>query len=612
MNRAPETLTPTLLNENSEFAKYGPTLYAVLLAMTSAAVAPFVLFCFAWLQDPPFDKQTLNGAMAYSLLAATIPLLFAVLAIVNCVNQHAVAERFLRWSPSVCQAILKTANLMVWFCLPLLWFYTTLESFSGGKWYDSVGRLVFIGSMMILAFGVWQTYKQIRDFCSSCSDRERALGLGFWTRTMLAATVFVPVVLALLSAAGYHFTAVQLSWRFYWTLVIVVGIALLTSITSRMLLIMQFRAKLQQLRENVGSNQESTLDVGEITSQVNRLLRVVAMVAVVIVGWQLWSGVLPAISYLDNVQLPWTGYDEEGTPTAVTLRDLLLSVGILAITIVLSRNLPGILEIVLLDRLPLDRGGRHAISFVCRHVVGITGLLLMFRWLGFSWTTVQWLAAGLSVGLGFGLQEIFANLISGLIILIERPVRVGDFVTVNGISGHVCRMQLRATTIKDLDHRELIVPNKKFITEDVVNWTLSDRSTRVIIRVGIAYGSDTSLAQKLLMEVAKANPLVKNIPSPEVVFLSFGESSLDFELRVLISTREVYFRVIHELNMAVDSAFREAGLEIAFPQRDLHVRGLSLEHLGQSAKSHAEHEPNASSAPAPSANNAANAGQKVA
>ena len=140
----------------------------------------------------------------------------------------------------------------------------------------------------------------------------------------------------------------------------------------------------------------------------------------------------------------------------------------------------------------------------------------------------------------------------------------------------------------------------------------SDRSTRIMTRVGIAYGSDTSLAQKLLMEVAKANPLVKNIPSPEVVFLSFGESSLDFELRVLISTREVYFRVIHELNMAVDSAFREAGLEIAFPQRDLHVRGLSLEHLGQSAKSHAEHEPNASSAPAPSANNAANAGQKVA
>jgi potassium efflux system protein len=208
--------------------------------------------------------------------------------------------------------------------------------------------------------------------------------------------------------------------------------------------------------------------------------------------------------------------------------------------------------------------------------------MLMFRMLGFSWSTVQWLAAGLTVGLGFGLQEIFANLVSGLIILIERPVRVGDFVTVNGVSGHVTQMQLRATTIKDLDSRELIVPNKKFITEDVMNWTLSDRTTRVIIRVGIAYGSDTKKAQQVLQQVARANPLVKNIPMPEVVFAAFGESTLDFELRVMIATREVYFRVVHELNMAIDEGFRASGIEIAFPQRDIHVRGLpeALSGLG--------------------------------
>lgn len=586
MNRAPETLTPTMLNENSEFAKYGPTLYALLLAVTSAAIVPFVLSWFAWLQEPPFDKQTLTGAMGYSLMAATIPLLFAILVIVNCLSRNAVAVRFLCWPPDVCYAIHKTTSKIVWFCLPMLWFYTTLESFSGGRWYDSLGRFAFIASMLVFAFGLWQTFVLIRSHCVNSAQRQRNQGPGFWTRLLLGGIVICPVTLAMLSAAGYHFTAVQLSWRLYWTLVITVGIALVTSFASRMLLIMQFRMKLQHAHENMADGgEESSLDISEITSQVNRLLRVVALVAVVIVGWQLWSGVLPAIGYLDSFQLPWSSYDSEGSPLPVTLRDLLLAIGILAITIVLSRNLPGILEIVLLDRLPLDRGGRYAISFVCRYVVGVTGLLLMFRWLGFSWTSVQWLAAGLSVGLGFGLQEIFANLISGLIILIERPVRVGDFVTVNGISGHVCRMQLRATTIKDLDHRELIVPNKKFVTDDIVNWTLSDRTTRVIIKVGIAYGSDTEQAQKILMDVAKANPLVKNIPRPEVVFLSFGESSLDFEMRVLISTREVYFRVIHELNMEIDAAFRQAGIEIAFPQRDLHVRGLQFDTLVNSAKS---------------------------
>ena len=136
-------------------------------------------------------------------------------------------------------------------------------------------------------------------------------------------------------------------------------------------------------------------------------------------------------------------------------------------------------------------------------------------------------------------------------------------------------MQLRATTVKDLDNRELIVPNKKFITDDVMNWTLSDRSTRVVINLGIAYGSDTAKAQKVLTDVAKAHPLVKNIPVPEVIFMAFGDSTLDFELRVMISTREVYFRVIHDLNLAIDAGFREAGIEIAFPQLQLHSNNIA-------------------------------------
>ena len=575
MNRAPETLNPTLHNSKNEFGKYGPTLWAVVYSITSAATIPLFLLFVAWLQNPPFDRQTLTGAIGYSLLLTVIPLLFAVMAISKSLLRDGLAERFLRWSPNVCHAILKTTNKLVFVCIPLLWFYTAVESFAGGKWNDSLGRVAFIASMLIFAFGLWQTYRLIRNYCKSCSDNQSDHGLGPWTRAMLAALCVFPIIMALLSMAGYHFTAVQLSWRLYWTLVIITGIALVTSISGRMLLIMQFRMRLAQASQSIASPGECTLDISEVTEQVNRLLRVIALVAVVIIGWQLWSGVLPAIGYLESVQL-WPTYDaNDGTASYVTLRELMLSIGILVITLLLSRNLPGILEIVLLERLPLDRGGRYAISFVSRYLVVVFGLMLMFRWLGFSWSSVQWLAAGLTVGLGFGLQEIFANLVSGLIILIERPVRVGDFVTVNGVDGHVLRTQLRATTIKDLDHRELIVPNKTFITQNVMNWTLSDRSTRVIISVGIAYGSDTQAAQQVLIDVARKNPLVKNIPAPDVVFRSFGESTLDFELRVMISTREVYYQVIHELNMAVDLAFRDAGIEIAFPQRDVHIHGLT-------------------------------------
>jgi small-conductance mechanosensitive channel len=145
-------------------------------------------------------------------------------------------------------------------------------------------------------------------------------------------------------------------------------------------------------------------------------------------------------------------------------------------------------------------------------------------------------------------------------------------VTVNGTTGCVTRIQLRATTITDADRKEMIVPNKKFITDDVVNWTLTDPITRVVIPIGIAYGSNTDLACATLMEVALKNQNVMRDPAPTVVFTRFGASSLDLELRIYIATREHFPDVQHELHLAIDRAFRERQIEIAFPQQDVHIR----------------------------------------
>lgn len=297
------------------------------------------------------------------------------------------------------------------------------------------------------------------------------------------------------------------------------------------------------------------------------------MATLIAIGWQLWFSVVPAVGYLDEVEL-WRSMTEsvDGLNHWITLRHLLLAIGVLFITYILSQNLPGLLEITILDRLPFDRGGRYAISFVLRYIVIAIGVLVTCQIIGFSWAKMQWLAAGLTVGLGFGLQEIFANVVSGIIILIERPIRVGDVVTVNGTTGTVTRMQLRATTITDWDYRELIVPNKKFITEDVLNWTLSDDRSRVVIRVGVAYGSDLDLVRATLMKIATRNPLVSRDPAPGVVFQDFGDSTLNFELRVVVASRSVRVQVLHELNMAVDKLFMEKNIEIAFPQQDIHIR----------------------------------------
>jgi potassium efflux system protein len=175
------------------------------------------------------------------------------------------------------------------------------------------------------------------------------------------------------------------------------------------------------------------------------------------------------------------------------------------------------------------------------------------------------------VGLGFGLQEIVANFISGLIVLFERPFRVGDTVTVGEVHGTVTRIRIRATTIQDWDRKELIVPNKEFITGQLINWSLTDNLIRFKVPVGIAYGSDTDLAEKLLLKVAKSNPLVKKTPEPKAVFLSFGDNALNFEVRVYVGSIDDWVPMMHEMNRAIDKEFRQAGISIAFPQRDVHL-----------------------------------------
>ncbi|MGE5294732.1 MAG: mechanosensitive ion channel family protein [Solirubrobacterales bacterium] len=219
----------------------------------------------------------------------------------------------------------------------------------------------------------------------------------------------------------------------------------------------------------------------------------------------------------------------------ITLGALTTALLVLVLTGIVARNVPDLLEIMILRRLPMDRGVRFAIITISRYILVIIGVVVAFSEMGIGWSKVQWLVAAMTVGLGFGLQEIFANFISGLIIL---------------------------------------MPNKEFITGTFINWTLSDDMVCRNFTVGIAYGSDIRKAERLLREIAASNPAVLKDPAPVVLFKAFGESSLDFELQVFISGMDNYIPVWHNINCAIDDAFRKAGIEIAFPQRDIHIRSI--------------------------------------
>jgi potassium-dependent mechanosensitive channel len=259
----------------------------------------------------------------------------------------------------------------------------------------------------------------------------------------------------------------------------------------------------------------------------------------------------------------------------ITLADLAMAIVTLAMVWVANRNVPGFLEIVVLSHLPLKSGERYAITTVCRYVIIAVGVTVTCGFLGLSWGKVQWLLAAMTVGLGFGLQEIFANFISGLILLFERPIRVGDTVTIGEISGTISRIHIRATTVTTWDRKELIIPNKEFVTGQVVNWTLSDSVVRIVIPVGVAYGSDTHRVESVLRRIVDEHPMVIRDPLPQVFFVGFGASSLDFEARVFIADVDQLAAVRHELLNAIDRAFQKAGIEIAFPHRDIHIRSIA-------------------------------------
>ena len=208
------------------------------------------------------------------------------------------------------------------------------------------------------------------------------------------------------------------------------------------------------------------------------------------------------------------------------------------VTAVAVRNVGALLDIVLLQRLEMQADATYAIKVVARYALTAAGVMLASNILGIGWSDVQWLVAALGVGLGFGLQEIVANFVSGLIILAERPIRIGDVVTVGDVSGTVSRIRARATTVVDFDNKEVLIPNKSFITDRVINWTLSNQTTRLLLKISVPTGPTSALAQRVILEAVRRNPDVLREPAPSVFFVGFGASSLDFEIHAFVDSLE--------------------------------------------------------------------------
>lgn len=226
---------------------------------------------------------------------------------------------------------------------------------------------------------------------------------------------------------------------------------------------------------------------------------------------------------------------------------------------------------------PLDEPTRHAVGTLLRYTIIIVGFYIGLRSVGFQLDAVLVVFGALGVGIGFGLQNVVNNFVSGLILLTERPVKLGDVVQVGDALGTVERMGIRATTVRKFDQTQAIVPNGELVSSVVTNWTLDDRRVRIDFTVGVAYGSDTRLVEKLIHEAVTQHPDVLDDPEPRILFVEFGDSSLNFRILTYVGDIAQRLTTQSDLHYAIDQAFREHDVEIPFPQRDLHLRSIDEE-----------------------------------
>ncbi len=260
--------------------------------------------------------------------------------------------------------------------------------------------------------------------------------------------------------------------------------------------------------------------------------------------------------------------------TEVSLALLIQFAVVMALVVLIARVIRHLLRTRVLARTKLDVGLQYAIARIAGYVVLVLGFIVGLSTLGIDLTSLTVLAGALGVGIGFGLQAIVNNFVSGLIILAERAVQIGDRVEVGETTGRVMRIGARSTSVLTNDNIVMIVPNSEFISGRVINWTQAgDLRVRIRVPVAVSYGSDPRTVEKLLLEVAAANKDTLKAPEPVVVFRGFGESSLDFELRVWTATmthRPGVFK--SDLYFPIWDKFKKHGIEIPFPQRDLHVK----------------------------------------
>lgn len=538
----------------------------------------------------------LDGAWQYPFAVAVARgfheiwfLLLALLVARHLTLDNGILILHFRWQKERVQRVWGQFRTLLLVLIPCFFVQGMANSYQEHAFYDSLGRLAFVvGALWLLLFFARLNREKLPlTWGQADMSKPHLLHHFVWNCLMLA-----PLLAVLGSLLGYFYTSRILLRQLELSLLMGLGCLLAYYLAHRWMLIQRRRlafdrakskraeilAQREREEDDLSSEipdvvEEPELDLDTISAQSLGLVRTLLMLGFTMLVVVQWSDLNSAFSFLSNIEVWQVSSKVAGIEqlSAITLQDLMLTAFVFILTVVTARNLPGLMELGLLQHLSLSPGTGFALTTTSKYMVILIGALTGFSMLGIDWSKTQWLVAALSVGLGFGLQEIFANFVSGLIILFEKPIRLGDTVTIRDLTGTITKIKTRATTIVDWDRKEIIVPNKAFITEQFINWSLSDAITRVKLRIRIGLTQEPKRVQQLLEQCVRESTLVLDTPTPEVFLIEFTDSALIYEIRLYVNSMDHRMPITHEVHSLILDKLNQYGMHLPHQQIDIRM-----------------------------------------
>ncbi|MGE9551254.1 miniconductance mechanosensitive channel MscM [Erwinia amylovora] len=528
-------------------------------------------------------------------VTATVPLLWAFMISAGFARSKGLFIVHFRWQQNQVARAMRFYSLCVGFVVPLIMLLIGFDNLEDRQFSATLGRLCFIlicGALSLVTVSLKRAGIPLH------LDKE-GNGENFINNILWNLMIGIPLIAALASCIGYLATAQALLARLETSVAIWFLLLVIYHIIRRWMLIQRRRIAFDRARHrraeilaqrakgeeetlaaqhnsDVQEVDEPVIDLDAISAQSLRLVRsiltLIALVSVIV----LWSEIHSAFGFLENIRLWDASTTVQGVESLqpITLGSVLIAILVLIITTQLVRNMPALLELALLQHLSLTPGTGYAITTLTKYLLILIGGLMGFSMIGIDWSKLQWLVAALGVGLGFGLQEIFANFVSGLIILFEKPIRIGDTVTIRDLTGSITRINTRATTITDWDRKEIIVPNRAFITEQFVNWSLSDSVTRVVLTIPAAAEANSEEVTNVLLTAAERCQYVLEVPQPEAYLVDLQQGIQLFELRIHAAEMGHRMPLRHELHQLILRGYQEHGLEMPFPPFQVRMETL--------------------------------------